>query len=262
MERGLLFSYATARSYLTASPLTTDITARIPVIVYNGSFILNHKTGNILLSNQFPPDQIQEILTELTASGVYPLAYSYIEGKEKFSYLPDRLTRGLQDFLEERKNDIRHRPVTETSALADGLPFYLTCIDEEAVLRPLYERWKDRCSCIFQQDIYSGEQWLEFLPSGTSKANAAQKLMALLDCEKMVCFGDGKNDIPLFQAADEAYAVENADEELKALATGIIPGNEEDGVARWLLQNAVLPPLPEHIPDGLHDPYHDVPDSL
>ena len=38
----------------------------------------------------------------------------------------------------------------------------------------------------------------------------------------------------MFQAADEAYAVENAMEEVKALATGIISGNEEDGVARWL----------------------------
>lgn len=38
----------------------------------------------------------------------------------------------------------------------------------------------------------------------------------------------------MFGIADECYAVENAVPELKACATGIIPGNDEDGVARWL----------------------------
>ena len=39
----------------------------------------------------------------------------------------------------------------------------------------------------------------------------------------------------MFKAADEAYAVANAAEELKQAATGIIGSNEEDGVADWLL---------------------------
>lgn len=49
--------------------------------------------------------------------------------------------------------------------------------------------------------------------------------------------GDGVNDIEMFELADEAYAVENAAPELKAIATGIIAGNKEDGVAKRLEQN-------------------------
>lgn len=59
----------------------------------------------------------------------------------------------------------------------------------------------------------------------------------MLDCEKLVVFGDGKNDIAMFEIADEAYAVENAVEELKKNATGIIVSNEDDGVAKWLRKN-------------------------
>ncbi|MDE6713661.1 MAG: HAD family hydrolase, partial [Lachnospiraceae bacterium] len=33
------------------------------------------------------------------------------------------------------------------------------------------------------------------------------------------------------------YAVANADEELKAMATGIIESNNNDGVAKWLREN-------------------------
>lgn len=38
----------------------------------------------------------------------------------------------------------------------------------------------------------------------------------------------------MFQMADEAYATENAINELKEIATGIIESNNADGVAKWL----------------------------
>ena len=58
-----------------------------------------------------------------------------------------------------------------------------------------------------------------------------------LGCEKVVAFGDGKNDIDMFELADEGYAVENAHKDLKKYATDIILSNEKDGVAQWLVQN-------------------------
>ena len=43
-----------------------------------------------------------------------------------------------------------------------------------------------------------------------------------------------------FEASDECYAVGNAVDELKKIASGIILSNEEDGVARWLIEHAVV----------------------
>ena len=63
------------------------------------------------------------------------------------------------------------------------------------------------------------------------------QLKELLHCDRVVCFGDGKNDISMFKVADECYAVENAVGELKQIATGVILSNNSDGVARWLLEN-------------------------
>ena len=45
---------------------------------------------------------------------------------------------------------------------------------------------------------------------------------------------DTENDISMFRMADEAYATQNAINELKELATGIIQSNNADGVAKWL----------------------------
>ena len=44
------------------------------------------------------------------------------------------------------------------------------------------------------------------------------------------------NDLPLFQAAEESYATANAMPQVKAAATAVIGSNEEDGVARFLLE--------------------------
>ena len=87
---------------------------------------------------------------------------------------------------------------------------------------------------------YREEYWLEILPGGATKANAALKLKELLCCEKLVCFGDSANDSELFDVCDEKYAVMNADEWLKRKATGTVGYCEEDGVTKWLAENAVF----------------------
>lgn len=75
------------------------------------------------------------------------------------------------------------------------------------------------------------------MPKKATKANAIQKLKELWHCSKVVSFGDAINDIPMFQISDASYAVENAVDELKQLADGIIPSNDEDGVAAWLKEH-------------------------
>lgn len=51
LAKGMLFSYATARSYRTASQVTKKLDARIPLIVYNGTFVIDNATGVIGSNN-------------------------------------------------------------------------------------------------------------------------------------------------------------------------------------------------------------------
>jgi hydroxymethylpyrimidine pyrophosphatase-like HAD family hydrolase len=62
-------------------------------------------------------------------------------------------------------------------------------------------------------------------------------LKEILKCDKLITFGDAINDIPMFKISDESYAVENAVDELKKYANGIIESNEKDGVVKWLEEN-------------------------
>lgn len=236
VEKGMLFSYATARSLITAKKVTKGIEARIPLIVYNGTFVIDNVTGKILIANYFD-ESVYEVMDDLFCSDVYPIVYAFIGGKERFSFVPELCTEGMKTFLNSRKGDIRTREAAAPDSLKEGDIFYLTCIDTPEKLGPLYEKYKGRYHCVYHTDIYTKEQWLEIMPREASKSNAIKQLKAMLGCERLVVFGDGKNDIDMFQIADESYAVENAHEDLKNIATDIILSNDEDGVAKWLQSN-------------------------
>ena len=236
---GMLFSYATARSFSTSVKVTRGLDARIPLIVYNGAFVIDNATGEIMLSNFFG-EEARALVSELLSLEIYPIVYAFVGGVEKFTYVDKMCTPGMREFVDSRKGDRRDNPVADAAELLRGDIFYITCIDEEEKLLPLYEKYRDTYHCVYQQDIYSGAQWLEIMPMTASKSNAIRQLKAHLGCDRVVVFGDGKNDIDMFEMADESYAVANAVPELKAVATGVIAGNDEDGVAKWLEENAVF----------------------
>lgn len=235
-QKGMIFSYATARSLVTAKKVTRGLCAKIPLIVYNGGFILDNVTEEILAAEYFDKS-VLTVLDELFAAGIYPIVYAYIDGAEKFSLIPERCTRGERVFLDSRRDDIRTHIVSAPGELKTGDIFYITCIDEPERLKPFYEKYRDLYHCVYQRDIYSGEQWLEIMPEAASKAKAVLRLKQMLGCDRIIAFGDGKNDIDMFEIADECYAVQNAHEALKKKATGIIESNDEDGVAKWLERN-------------------------
>lgn len=233
-SNGMLFSYATARSYITATAATEGLFAKIPIITYNGAIILQNDTYDVIVKNTFSKMEKDEILNTLLQNGVTPIVYAHMSGKEKFSYLINNQNRALNEFLALRKGDVRENPVCSENDLGRGDVFYFTCIDEYDKLEPLYVKYKEKYHCVFQKDIYSGEQWLEIMPKTVSKANAILQLKKYLDVDYVVVFGDGINDIEMFEIADESYAVENAVDELKAAATGVIGSNDSDSVAKWL----------------------------
>lgn len=235
-EKGMIFSYATARSLITAKKVTRGICARIPLIVYNGAFIIDNATEEILGANYFD-GAVQKLLDELFQNEIYPIVYAYVEGREKFSFVPEKCTKGMVSFVDSRRGDIRTNAVSKPEELKKGDIFYITCIDEPEKLEPLYEKYRNTYHCVYQKDIYTHEQWLEIMPGAASKSNAVIQLKKLLGCDRLIVFGDGKNDIDMFEIADECYAVRNAHEELKRKATAVIDSNDEDGVARWLMQN-------------------------
>ncbi len=242
VAKGMLFTYATARSLVSASVVTEGLTTDIPVIAYNGALIIHPRTGEIISSLFFTKEEAAFVRNNLEKYNISPLVYSYVENVERVSWNTKRENEGINRYLSNRKGDKRLRPLADEEGLYDGETFYYTCIGEKEELMPIYDIFSkdDRFKCTIQQELYRPEYWCEIMPRKATKAEAIKALKELWQCDRVVSFGDAINDIPMFEISDECYAVENAVPELKALATGIVGSNDDDGVARWLAENVWL----------------------
>ncbi len=241
IDRGVNFTYATARSLNSAMKLTKELALTLPVITYNGACIKSPSTGEIIEIQGLDGTQVELIRETLDKFGVSPLVYTYLDGEEKVLWQRGTESAGMQLYLESRREDERMLPVDSFDDLFCGEIFYVTCIeDTDELLAPLRVDLTadDSLNCLLQEDIYGPKYyWLEIMDYRVSKAHALDTIKKLTGMERIVSFGDSINDVPLFEVSDECYAVENASPQLKKVADDIIESNDDDGVARWLLEN-------------------------
>ncbi len=240
--QGMLFTYATARSLVSASVVTKGLITDIPVIIYNGASIIHPGTGKCLSSVSFSAQEADFASETLRAHGISPLVYAYVDGVERVSWDTTRENNGIKYYLSRRTIDPRLRPLDGGKGLYDGEVFYYTCIGEKEEMMSVYKTFSadKRYRCTLQQELYRTEYWCEIMPVRATKAEAIRTLKKLWNCDRIVSFGDAVNDIPMFEISDECYAVANAVPELKRLATGVIGDNEHDGVAKWLSLHALV----------------------
>jgi len=141
-KRGMLFSYATARSYVSAGRMTRGITAHIPIIIYNGAFILENGTERKLLFEHMPREDAHRVLDILLAHDIYPIVYAMVDGVEKYTHCPKLESQAAKTFEDGRPGDVRANPVDDPAELYRGDIFNITCIDDSETMRPLYEQMK------------------------------------------------------------------------------------------------------------------------
>ncbi|MFT8312998.1 MAG: HAD family hydrolase [Clostridium sp.] len=242
VKKGVKFTYATARSFSSASKIIDGLQLSIPAITYNGAFFVETNNGKIIYSTSFSDEQIKYVSRIFIENKVYPLVYSLLEGKERVSWIKGKENEGILYYLKLRKGDKRLRSVTEEMELYSGNIFYFTAIGEKNKLELLKRYFDDKSQfvCTLQQELYrDNEYWLEIMPPTATKAMGVKRLKELMNFDRVICFGDAINDISMFKIADFAYAVANANPQLKQISTGIIASNDEDGVAKWLLEHVI-----------------------
>ena len=236
IEAGLAFTYATARSVESARTITGGLKLKLPVVTRNGTVLADNSTGRHLEKALFTEEEVRllkELLPELPE---YGFVSCFIGDEMIKTYIPGKHTPGMEKYLRKNEHDTRLRPAADPGSMFIGQPGYVTLIDDREKIAPIYERVRNYpgWECLFQKDTYWDEYWLEICPQNCTKAKTLLKLKEAMGFEKLVVFGDSLNDVSMFRIADEAYAVANAMEELKQIATGVIGSNEEDAVANML----------------------------
>ena len=115
IDRGMLITYATARSGHSAAKLVGDIDFRLPAIIRNGTVFADPKTGRETEIIMFAPKEAQAIGRCMEGLKLCGFVTTYLAGVEKKLYLEGRVNKSFGHYLEEHSTDRRLLPVNTGS---------------------------------------------------------------------------------------------------------------------------------------------------
>ncbi len=238
IDRGMMFSVATARSIASVKTILRDVNISVPIVLMNGVCIYDIQKNDYIKVEYLPKTSIIQLMKVIKENNLKGFAYTINNGIMS-TYYEELNTKALKDFYQERVDRYQKRftQIDDFTLLSDEPLMYFSLLDRKEKLEPIYQLVEgiSDLNCVFYKDNYSPDLWyMEIFSLKASKYHAVSFLRSYLKVDHIVCFGDNRNDLPLFEASDFRIAVENAVSELKDKANLIIGNHNDDGVADWL----------------------------
>ena len=235
--RGINFTVATARTPATVIKILEGLDIRLPVILMNGVIIYDIKSKKYINIEEVKETLVEKVLNIFSEYNKNPLVYG-IDYRGLLVYYKEFAYEVEYKFYKERCNSpyktfIKIEDYFKAAKNSKIINF--VTYDRLEVVKAIYKKLSkiEGLTVNYYEEIYDrGWYFLEAYSSKASKANGIKFLSKSFS--KVTCFGDNINDIPMFKASDECYAVENANELLKNMATAVIGNNNKDGVVNFL----------------------------
>ncbi len=238
IAKGVKFSIATARSLEGAIDILAPLNLELPIVLFNGVEVYCPVKKEVINYNYLSSQDTFFITDILEKNNVYPFVFTRNEDKSGSAYYKGQMNGGQKAYKNNTyKNRNYFKSISEYKLLDKKSIISVAALDKQEKLEKLYEKMKDTkgIQVHLTEDIYiPGYYWLEFGQEGSSKEMGVKFLKDYTKAKKLIAFGDNINDISMFQIADEKYAVGNAREELKSIATDIIEKNIDNGVANFI----------------------------
>ena len=245
-DMGGLFTVATSRTPATVVPLMQEVHARLPFIVIGGSAMWNPVTGAYEHTRGIDDTTVDAVADVFDRHGAYPFIYCRHGSSQLYTHHYGPLSPQEERFVDERQhlplkkfflNDRDYRRSEDEALLIFSMNKYAVL---KAIANDLKATVKS-CSVMLYHDIFDeSEGYLEIFTAGTSKAGAIRELAREVGAQRVVVFGDNRNDIAMMQAADHSVAVGNAFPEVKAAASEVIGPNTAASVPRWIEQELTV----------------------
>lgn len=231
-DRGVLFTYATARRFVSAGFIMQKAEIKLPVVTMNGVIIADGQSGEVIRLNGFRKGQLEEAKVIIEEYGDTPLVYTFLNGVQQVNYLEYDTSR-VKNYIKSRKGDKTLHPCKSYKELFEGEIHYLTFINSaipKEVREKTFSEEKGFGSSGYFDVYYKDDFWFEVFSSGASKSNGVLQLKEMVGADEVVSFGDNMNDLPMFMVSDRCYAVSNAVKEIKEVAAAVIGSNENISV--------------------------------
>ncbi|OCN03821.1 hypothetical protein A4S06_04450 [Erysipelotrichaceae bacterium MTC7] len=246
-KHGVSFMPASGRDYLALQQAIAPINVRPKCIALNGAQFYDND-GNCLVSNPMSADdvnRVQEVLDEYGLSPDYYASegrYVMYDGDDFEGFMRERILSLFhgekQDNLDEIINNFTKDYHVETNLTSilnlEILKIEIICKD--AQMKVSLKKALDAMPGIIVTS--SHEFNLEVNASSATKGHAIQQVCDVYGYhpDEVLVVGDGINDIPMLKAFTNSYAMGQASDEVKAVATYEAASNQEDGVAKLIYQ--------------------------
>ncbi|HIV11305.1 MAG TPA: HAD family hydrolase [Candidatus Faeciplasma avium] len=224
-SQGGLFGLATGRPVHTTRRYLDILTPDLPLILYNGCIVYDHKTNSIV-HGDYLPDAARDILKDI---------YSRFPG-----IAPEIFTFEAQYYLNLNEAERWHHEIVKVS--------YIKKSSGDEVQEPWCKLlFADGIEVINELSLYvkrfegmgvrfvrSCPYFLEVLPEGVSKGSALKRILESPYYEGRVISsaGDYDNDIEMLKASDISFCPSDSLQSVKDSATHVLGGTcEEDVVA-------------------------------
>ena len=212
------------------------------IITSDGAAVWDKSQGKMILTHYISKENVKFIFDTVDSNNSFSLIHqdgdNYYEVKKYNSAFLDkcRVGQGFRNVINACALEINDLDdfLTRSNEIEMICLFFAS--DEELSECKRIFAGSDRL-CVAQSDASN----LEIYSSAAGKGNTLAAFAASLGVElsEVIAVGDSDNDITLLQTAGLGLAMENASDELKAIANKVICNNSEH-CARYILENYVL----------------------
>lgn len=230
-SRGIKVGLATGRMYSSALRFHQEIEANLPIIGYNGAWMQNPDTSEILLHQPVKHQIAKKIISYFKDKQIEKEIEIHLYFNDKL-YV-EKITQNTEyyvdrsgtpaNLVENFNNLLQENP---TKILASSLDFNLIT----KMLTELKNIYHEEEVFLTQ----SNPIYLEVTDTGVNKGMAVQYLTEKIlgySREEIITIGDNFNDLTMLEYAGFSIAMGDAPQEVKDIASTVTQDVENDGVA-------------------------------
>lgn len=222
-QRDIRFVIATGNEVHRMRQLLEHLASRVVLVVANGARIFEN--NKLIQAQTWDDAMVDKALLHFKGREcrdqfvVTSMNGSFVKEGTVFTDLEKFMTPEMIEKLYQRTNFVDEL----NSDLFGGVLKMSMVVGEErssSVLREINDLFDGHVRA-----VSSGYGCIDILQAGVHKAWGLEELLKRWDLtsEQIMAFGDSENDIEMLELAGIAYAMENADDNVKAVATALAP---------------------------------------
>lgn len=210
-ENGGMFAIASGRDHPFLENVFGDYKFGVPMICFNGAVIYDYDNKTVLSSRKMKGVSAEKLLQIASSvEGVTHLNVFTGKGFRKLEVSDGKIE------IPEDLNDFYKFAVRVNGEKSEG------DAAKEMIAKIMTDHVIER----------SSSNYIEVLEPESTKSPSTLALKKAVGAHTLVCVGDYENDIEMVRTADVGYAVDNAIDELKAVADRITVSCEEGAIAK------------------------------